>query len=215
MSPGIPSGLTITEMASSLAPFWADPSEEQLRTIKQYIDLLMLWNHKVSLTSIDSPLEIVARHFGESIFAGQILPLQHGRLADVGTGGGFPGLPLKIVFPELEVTLVEPNLKKCAFLTEVVDLLGLRRVKIVRSQFTEIMPADTNFDYIASRALGSYKSLLRWTRGALRPQGSVVLWLGQEDSILVGRNSEWAWQAPTRIPESQRRLILVGNPKAR
>src|ERR1700739_1060585 len=111
--------LSRDEIVHSLLPYGGKAlTNSQLASLAKYLELLKKWNQTIPLTSIEDDREIVARHFGESIFAASSLSLGRGRLADVGSGAGFPGLPLKIVFPELHVTLVEPNIKKCAFLRE-------------------------------------------------------------------------------------------------
>ena len=178
-----------------------------LEKIQDYVRVLVAWNKSISLTAIDDVLEIVARHFGESIFAASAVPIRSGRLADVGSGAGFPGLPLKLVSEDLSVVLLEPNLKKCAFLNEVKRELGLRNVEISRSRYEEYQSSGVSFNFVCSRALGDYKRLLRWARTVLSPQGRVVLWLGEEDSIILGRARGWSWDLPVRIPESSRREL--------
>ena len=180
--------------------------------IREYIEILTIWNQAVSLTAVNDKTEIVARHFGESIFAASAVPIHSGRLADVGSGAGFPGLPLKIVSEGLGVVLLEPNLKKCAFLNEVTGKLGLSNVEVSRSRYENYRPDGAPFEFVCSRALGGYRGLLRWARSVLAPDGRVVLWLGEEDSVLVGRTQGWSWDLPIRIPESQRRVIQVGRP---
>src|SRR5207244_13631657 len=115
-------------------------SDAQIEGIRKYMDLLLLWNHKVSLTSIVDPGEILARHFGESMFAAAKFSILKGRLADVGSGAGFPGLALKIIRPELHVTLIEANAKKSAFLAEVVRDLGLIGVDVLRASHDAVHP---------------------------------------------------------------------------
>src|ERR1700681_3091083 len=92
--------------------FGLTATEQQVIRIQRYIALLLRWNEKINLTAIREPLEILYRHFCESMHASVVVPLERGRLADVGSGGGFPGLPLKIIRPTLEVFLVESNVKK-------------------------------------------------------------------------------------------------------
>ena len=205
--------LPLEQIAHALSPFAAGVhiSSEALENIQAYIELLTAWNQSISLTAIDDKLEIVARHFGESIFARAAVPIRSGRLADVGSGAGFPGLPLKIVSEALDVVLLEPNLKKCAFLNEVKRALALDNVEVSRSRYEEYGTGGA-FDFVCARALGDYRRLLRWAKTALGPDGRVVLWLGEEDSILVGRTRDWSWDLPIRIPESSRRVIQVGRP---
>lgn len=87
--------LSTETIASRLAPFDIRLTKEQLTAIQKYVSILLLWNHKVSLTSIEDPEEIVSRHFGESIFAGRFINSSICRLADVGTGLVSPDCPLK------------------------------------------------------------------------------------------------------------------------
>src|SRR6202165_197551 len=95
------------QMGEILAPFGVELAGEQIAAFSKYLDLLIRWNRVVSLTAVNDPEEIVERHFGESIFAASVVPL-NGRLADVGSGAGFPGVPLKILDPQLEALLLEP-----------------------------------------------------------------------------------------------------------
>src|ERR1700751_4883199 len=95
-------------------------SDSQVEQIQQYTKILWTWNDKVNLTAIRDPLEVLYRHFCESMFGSTLVPVENCRLADVGSGGGFPGIPLKIIRPALHVFLVESNVKKSTFLAEVV-----------------------------------------------------------------------------------------------
>jgi 16S rRNA (guanine527-N7)-methyltransferase len=206
--------LSIEQIVSALSPFTGSIhiSTEQAEKIRDYTELLIKWNKAIALTAIDDQLEIVSRHFGESIFALSAVPGLAGRLADVGAGAGFPGLPLKIARQEIKVALLEPNLKKCAFLNEVTRALGLVDVEVSRSRYEEYQDAGVLFDFVCARALGDYRRLLRWTRGVLAPGGHVMLWLGAEDSILLSRTPGWSWDLPVQIPESRNRVIQIGRP---
>jgi 16S rRNA (guanine527-N7)-methyltransferase len=206
--------LSLDEIRQILLPYGGNAlTDSQLASLSKYLELLKKWNQTIPLTSIENDTEVVARHFGESIFPGSLLPMSRGRLADVGSGAGFPGLPLKISFPELQVTLLEPNLKKCAFLREVHSCLGLSNVEVVRSRYEDFHAAPGSFDFICSRALGGYKRLLLWCKALLKPGGQVILWLGTEDSNLLMRLRGWNWALPVKIPESRQRVLLTGTPK--
>jgi 16S rRNA (guanine527-N7)-methyltransferase len=205
--------LSLETIAATLAPFRIILSQAQLVSIRDYIDLLVLWNQSVNLTAIEDPVEIVSRHFGESLFAATFLEMWACRLADVGTGAGFPGLALKIAFPDAELTLFESNAKKCAFLAEISQRLSLSRIDIRRQRYGEFEQSGAMFDFVCARALGDYPAFLLWARRVIAPGGRVVLWLGTEESIRLGRRKEFIWDAPVGIPESRRRVILVGRAK--
>ena len=113
----------------ALEEFKLPAYDDQILQIQDYIKILLTWNDKVSLTAIRDPLEILYRHFCESMFAGISVPIERGRLADVGTGAGFPGLPLKILRPSLRLLLIESNIKKAGFLAEVIRVLGSKMPK--------------------------------------------------------------------------------------
>ena len=200
------------QICEALAPFAIIPNDDQVAKIRQYMVLLLKWNRSVSLTSVTDPVEIVGRHFGESMYASKLLPVENCRLADVGTGAGFPGLALKIACPSLQVTLIESNKKKCAFLSEVVRALGFSDVEIRPERFEEIRPETVLAKLITCRAVGEFKQLLRWSTNALIRRGHLLLWVGSEDSIRISRTPGWTWQPAVRIPDSQRRFILIGRP---
>lgn len=205
--------LTDERIASTLSPFRVLLSADQSIKIREYIRLLLEWNQAVNLTSIVDPVEILARHFGESMFVCSLLPVENCRLADVGSGAGFPGLALKIACPDLPVVLIESNKKKCAFLSEAVSALELTKVEILPARFDEIRVASGFAEIVTARALGGFPNFLRWTRSALAKGGHAILWLGGEDTTKVSGTPGWIWQPAIRIPESQRRFIVIGRPK--
>src|SRR5579862_8916516 len=110
--------LTTSEIRALLLPYGFDASIETSGRIGLYVELLLKWNRKIALTTVTDPVEIIKFHFGESIFAISTGPCGKSRLADVGTGAGFPGLALALADSDLQVSLIESNLKKCAFLAE-------------------------------------------------------------------------------------------------
>jgi 16S rRNA (guanine527-N7)-methyltransferase len=179
--------------------------------IRSYIPLMLHWNRKISLTTVTDPIEIVRFHFGESMFSASILTNKNGRLADVGSGAGFPGIPLKLVIPTLEVSLIESNAKKAAFLSEVIRELGIEGVEIYRGSFEGVDGGRLGYDYVTARALGMHERLVRWSRGAVESGGVLVLWLGKDDALHFAKHRSWSWKEPLLIPGSLKRFILVGN----
>src|SRR5262244_502636 len=147
----VPSGDAVRR---ALAEFQVSANEQQVIQIQQYISLLLHWNEKINLTAIRDPLEILYRHFCESMYGKVVIPVEKCRLADVGSGGGFPGLPMKIICPELDVVLIESNIKKATFLTEVVRDLGLTGVRVLVRRYEELSEEVAPLDVVCSRALG-------------------------------------------------------------
>src|ERR1700674_525413 len=212
MPASVPVEISDRQICDALSPFSISPSADQIAKIREYMRILLKWNRSVSLTSIKDPIEIVGRHFGESMYASKLLPVENCRLADVGTGAGFPGLALKIVCPSLRLTLIESNKKKCAFLSEVVRSLDFSDVEIRPERFEQIRPETVLANIITSRAVGEYKQPLSWSANALVRRGHLALWIGAEDSTRIARTPSWTWQPAVRIPDSQRRFVLIGRP---
>lgn len=182
--------------------------------VRAYIQLLLKWNRSISLTTVRDPDEILRFHFGESLFAASILRFQNGRLADFGTGPGFPGLPIRMVTPSLKLSLIESNLKKCAFLAEAIRVLGLSGVVVLRSRAEDLRLQPGSFEFVTARAFGQFELLLRRAREILTLQGQVILWVGEKDCESIAKRDGWKWLDPVRIPNSERRFILIGSPKA-
>jgi 16S rRNA (guanine527-N7)-methyltransferase len=178
--------------------------------IQKYISLLRRWNERISLTAISDPLQILRFHFGESMFAASAVPIRDGRLADVGSGAGFPGIPLKLLIPTLDLVLIESNTKKASFLFECIRELSLVGAEVVRSRFEDLDERALDFNFITARALGGYERLTEWAQESLAPSGALVLWLGQDDAVKLQNKSSIEWRPPILIPNSDRRTILVG-----
>lgn len=202
--------LVESDVQSILLRFGIHISAVQASKVLRYLRILLSWNQSINLTSIHDSEEIIARHFGESMFACFAVPVEKGRLADVGTGAGFPGLALKIINPDLLVTLIEPSKKKCAFLWEIIRALDFENVTVVPKGFENTEFPAHSFDYITTRALGGSSRILRWSKIVLSPKGTLILWLGGTDCANLARKCQWAWETPIKIPDSQRRYLLVG-----
>ena len=209
-SPTLP---TMAMIRRALEEFKLPAYDNQVLQIQDYIRILLAWNDKVNLTAIRDPLEILYRHFCECMFAGFSVPLEKGRLADVGTGAGFPGLPLKILRPGLQVFLIESNLKKATFLAEVIRELGLRETQVLVRRYEELHEEIAPLDFVCSRALGEYSKFLSWAHSDSLAANRVVLWIGANDLAEIRKNLDWDWQEPIPVPNSLRRLVLVGTKK--
>lgn len=203
--------LSLADITTLLAPYYFTEDNRLIERIKAYLPLLLKWNRKISLTKVTEPMEIVKFHFGESLIAASTLKMSDGRLADVGSGAGFPGLPLAMAIPALHVTLIESNAKKAAFLSEVARQVDLSNVTVLRSRMEDVRRLEA-YDFICARAVGKLPKLMRWSRENLTPKGRLVLFLGEEDIQKVRAPNQWSWESPTKIPNSSRRFILYGAP---
>jgi 16S rRNA (guanine527-N7)-methyltransferase len=178
--------------------------------IRAYISLMLHWNKKISLTTVTNPIEVLRFHFGESMFSASVIADKNGRLADVGSGAGFPGIPIKLVTPTLGVVLIESNAKKATFLSEAIRELEIEGVEVYRGIFEDFNGSLPGFDYVTARALGMHERLVSWSRGVVNASGSLILWLGEADAFHVAKQRRWAWRDPLLIPGSLGRFILVG-----
>lgn len=210
MSPAIPVPPSAETIRRATAEFKVDVTDEQVQQIQRYIALLLKWNDAMNLTAIQDPLEILYRHFCESMFGATLIPAGGGRLADVGSGGGFPGLPLKIARPDLEVCLIDSNVKKATFLAEAVRELALPGARVLVSRYEELHEELTPLDIVCSRALGGFPEFLKWAASEKIGAQAAMLWIGGRDLDEVRASKEWVWSEPVAIPQSLRRFVLVG-----
>jgi 16S rRNA (guanine(527)-N(7))-methyltransferase RsmG len=197
----------------ALEEFKVTLNEMQVMCIQQYIRILRQWNEKLSLTAIRDPLEILYRHFCESMFAGVAVPVENGRFADIGSGPGFPGIPLKILRPGLELFLVESNIKKGTFLAEVIRELGLRSTHVLIRRYEELGEELAPLDFVCSRALGEFGPFLAWAASDNVAASSAILWIGGRDLEEARKSDQWEWQEPIAMPQSLQRYLLVGKKK--
>ncbi|MGC2290701.1 MAG: 16S rRNA (guanine(527)-N(7))-methyltransferase RsmG [Candidatus Acidiferrales bacterium] len=199
------------QIVAALRPYYETPlSSHFCDQTRSYIALLLRWNRRMSLTTVTDPAQILRFHFGESLFAIGHVPIRHGRLADVGSGAGFPAVPIRMAIDGLSVTLIESNRRKCAFLSEVVRELALANVEVYAERMADLEDQSAHFDFTSARAVAIDDTYLRWAENCLGTGGKVILWLGQEDSAKVCTSKRFGWRAPIKIPNSDRRYLLIG-----
>ena len=186
-------------------------NDQQVLQIQQYTKTLLAWNDKINLTAIRDPLEILYRHHCESMFGATLLPVENCRLADVGSGGGFPGIPMKILRPELTVFLIESNVKKATFLAEVVRDLGLTATRVLVSRYEELGEELAPLDVVCSRALGDYGNFLTWAASPQVDARHALLWLGGRDLDEVRALPGLSWREPKPVPKSLQRYLVLGS----
>ena len=176
----------------------------------KYIDLLLKWNARINLTAVREPREIVTRHFGESLFVARHLldSSSSGTVVDVGSGAGFPGVPLAMWTPQAKVTLIESNGKKAAFLNELIYQLGLRNAKVFSRRAEDYLEKA---ELVTMRAVEKFEGVLPVAGGWLAADGRLGLMIGagQCDTARKALNS-LNWSTPIRVPGGQSRVLMVG-----
>jgi len=214
-------------------------SQPQLENISTYIDLLLRWNARVNLTAVRQPEEIVTRHFGESFFAARHLFPKKTALEkptwgkpakpalseaegavqaeqssaqsviDLGSGAGFPGLPIKIWAPEIALTLIESNQKKATFLREVARALTLTNINVFSGRAEQY--GSSNVDVVTLRAVERFESILPLAAKLVAPNGQLAL-LISEAQLAIAHNltPTFRWASPIPIPLSSSRILAVG-----
>lgn len=167
-------------------------SSEQIDSFKTYLEHLQAWNKLINLTTISDSEDIVFKHFIDSLAMLQLEDLRFGAsLLDVGSGAGFPGIPLKIARPDLSTTLLEPSPKKSSFLHFIVGRLKIGHMEVC-TETVERFAARASFDsydYITTRAL-RFDFVLGHCAGILKRGGKILLYTSQPlDRMQVG--SQW------------------------
>jgi 16S rRNA (guanine527-N7)-methyltransferase len=226
-------------IAALLEPF-LEPSlpSSQLDQISTYIDLLLRWNARINLTAIRQPEEIVTRHFGESFFlARHLFPksvartllsasgaplIAHSamsgtspnppRVLDIGSGAGFPALPLKIWAPHIHLTLVESNHKKAAFLREVARALTLTNINVITDR-AEVLAARPDFphaDVVTLRAVEHFDTILPQAVTFLAPNATLALLIGAAQVPHLTTLTTLQWHPPIPVPQSHTRVLSIG-----
>lgn len=182
--------LTFEKLGIQLSP-------EQVDQFSNYANLLVEWNEKVNLTSITDPEEIVLKHFLDSL---TLVPLIQGRnMADIGTGAGFPGIPLKILLPQVKVYLVDSLAKRLDFLKVVIRDLKLAEVETIHSRAEDFARGPLyreSFDCVTSRAVARLPVLLEYAVPLLKKGG---LFLAAKGS-----------QVDEEVEESAKALQILG-----
>ena len=167
--------LSEPEIAAELAAFDITLPSSALSQLSRYLELLLHWSRRVNLTGLRDPKTIVRRLFGESLCIARVVELR-GWLVDVGSGAGFPGLALKLVAPELRVTLIEARQKKCAFLKEVARQCGFTQGEVVAERFEDWAAQESRrANLITTRAVKANADLLQTMKTLLAPGGKIVL----------------------------------------
>ena len=152
-------------------------NEEQISKFEKYLELLLEWNEKFNLTAITDKDEIEEKHFLDSILLLEFFGIRNKSLLDVGSGAGFPGIPLAIAEPTLKVTLLEANGKKIIFLQEVVKQLNLSNVEVIQGRSEELKTRE-HYDVVTARAVKELNILLEISFHLVKVGGHFIAYKG-------------------------------------
>jgi 16S rRNA (guanine527-N7)-methyltransferase len=212
----------LEEFVRCAPAYGVEPTPLQMAQVRIYVTELLRWNEKINLTAARHPKEVLLHHVLDSL-----VPLAHlddlNALLDVGSGAGFPGIPMKLFRPELFVVLLEARRKKASFNQHVVDRLGAEGLEVVWGRLgergVERRYAGRPFDGVVTRAALSPGRILQTGSPLLRPGGKVILMVGtidrvgrqalDEEALRHGRASVRV--VPYRLPglERTRNLVLI------
>jgi 16S rRNA (guanine527-N7)-methyltransferase len=195
-----------------------NPTEEQLTKLDKFYNLLVEWNKKINLTRITSEEDVYLKHFYDSLTITKVVDLSKvNSLCDVGTGAGFPGIVLKIFYPNLKVILIDSLNKRVNYLNEIIKDLELDNIKAIHSRGEDY---HDKFDVVTSRAVANIEKLVNYTMHLVDKTGIFVAMKGDIDKELtkeVQQKLEKKYQIVSinkfllPIENSNRSLIIIKN----
>lgn len=176
--------MNIDEFKLEVSKLGINVTSLELDKLEKYYDLLVEWNEKINLTAITLKKDVYLKHFYDSLTINKIIDLSEiDTLCDLGTGAGFPGIVLKIFFPQLKLTLVDALNKRIKFLEIVVNELSLDNVTLVHARAEEYGKENREcFDVVTARALSSFPILLEYGIPLLKINGHLIAMRGLNDS---------------------------------
>ena len=200
------------QLSQGLAAMDMRLDDQQQQRLLDFLALLNKWNRAYNLTAVREPGEMVSRQLLDSLSIASFINTDH--LLDVGAGGGLPGIPLAIAFPERRFTLLDSNSKKTRFLTQSVLELGLDNVEVFHGRAEQYQPGK-RFTQISSRAFTALENLVNWCGHLLAEDGQFLAMKGQfPDDEVAALPAPWQVQSsiPLQVPGTtgDRHLLLVG-----
>lgn len=197
-------------------------SDAQLNQFALYHKELLSWNVKINLISRKSTQEITSRHFMDSLSVVRFIDRPNARILDIGSGGGFPGIPLKIAIPALEMHLLESNRKKTSFLKHIIRQLKLAGAQVIHERAqkaTEDKKRLEYYDYVVSRAAFHLADLAMLSAPFLTPKGKFIAMKGEDvesevihcgNNATVAKSFELIQYNIDLYPQGKNSIIIVG-----
>ena len=171
------------EFIDSLKELNINPTDNQLKQLDLYYNLLVEWNNKINITTIIEQEDVYLKHFYDSLTLVKAIDLNNiNTMCDVGTGGGFPGLVIKIMYPHIKTTLIDSKNKKLLFLQDVINKLDLQEIEVIHTRAEEY---NNKFDLVVSRAVARIDKLLNYTMHLVNNNGIFVAMKGNIEEELT------------------------------
>ena len=168
--------MTKEEFLIELEKIGIKPTEKQLKQLEKFYELLIEWNQKINLTRITSKEEVYLKHFYDSLTLNRVVDLKNiNNLCDIGTGAGFPGIVLKIIFPNIKIKLIDSLQKRVNYLNIVIKELGLEKIEAIHTRGEDF---KGNFDVVTSRAVANIEKLVNYTMHLVAKDGIFVAMKG-------------------------------------
>jgi len=186
-------------------------NQETLAKLHLYAHLLAEWNKTMNLTAIDKEDEIIEKHFYDSIIPAKVFDFHKKALIDVGTGAGFPGLVLAIIFPDLKVTLVDSTKKKFEFLAEVKSQLSLKNVDFINGRAEELKQFREKFDVATARAFSSLDVIIEVCIPLVKVGGTLIAMKSSKADEEIKSSKIALQKLESKIVEEQRDFLPSGH----
>ena len=194
--------------------------ENQIKQFMDYKDMLLEWNEKMNLTAITDERDIMLKHFADCLVICSGRDFSGKRMIDVGTGAGFPGVPLKILRPDIKLTLLDSLQKRINFLNQLLKLLGINDVKTIHSRAEDyIKQGREKFEYALSRAVASVPTLAEYLLPYVKVDGEILMYkgsgfqeeldLGHKAIKILGGQVENVLNYKLNEIDSQRNIIII------
>lgn len=194
------------------------PTEEQLQKLEKFYQLLIEWNQKINLTRITEKEDVYLKHFYDSLTIVKEVDLSKvNTLCDVGTGAGFPGIVLKIFYPNLKITLIDSLLKRVNYLNEIIRELELKDIEAIHTRAEDY---HETFDVVTARAVANIEKLLKYTMHLVNKNGKLIAMKGNIEEELTEEvkkkiNKKYKIEKINKfllpIENSNRSLIVIKN----
>ncbi len=177
--------MTEQEFVEAVKSLKIEVKEEQLKQLNEFYDYLIETNKSMNLTRIVDKKEVYLKHFYDSLTIAKIYNLnQPLTLVDVGTGAGFPGIVLKIFFPDLQITLIDALQKRVNYLKQVIEKLNLTKIEVKHNRAEELIAKQETYDIVVARAVASLEKLLPWTMPLVNNHGVFIAMKANVDEEL-------------------------------